>query len=117
VNGTVLIVDDHPSFRATARMLLEVEGWTVVGEAPDGVTGLREARRLRPDLVLLDVNLPDIDGFAVAARLTADDESPVVVLVSSRDARDFGPMVSRSGARGFVTKADLSGDALRELVA
>ena len=117
MNGTVLIVDDHPSFRATARMLLESDGWAVVGEAPDGLTGLREAQRLRPDLVLLDVNLPDIDGFDVAARLTALDDAPAVVLVSSRDARDFGPMVSRSGARGFVSKADLSGDALRELVA
>ena len=117
MNRTVLIVDDHPSFRATARMLLESDGWTVVGEAPDGFTGLREAQRLRPSLVLLDVNLPDIDGFDVAARITADAGAPAVVLVSSRDARDFGPMVSRSGARGFVSKADLSGDALRELVA
>ena len=117
MSATVLIVDDHPSFRATARMLLEAEGWTVVGEAPDGFTGLREARRLQPSLVLLDVNLPDIDGFDVAARLTADAGAPAVVLVSSRDARDFGPMVSRSGARGFVSKADLTGDALRELVA
>jgi DNA-binding NarL/FixJ family response regulator len=117
MNRTVLIVDDHPSFRATARMLLESDGWTVVGEAPDGLTGIREARRLQPALVLLDVNLPDLDGFAVAARITAEDPAPVVVLVSSRDARDFGPMVGRSGARGFVSKADLSGEALRELVA
>jgi DNA-binding NarL/FixJ family response regulator len=117
MSRTVLIVDDHPSFRATARMLLECDGWTVVGEAPDGFTGLREAQRLRPALVLLDVNLPDIDGFDVAARLTAEPGAPAVVLVSSRDARDFGPRVSRSGARGFVSKADLTGDALRELVA
>ena len=114
---TVLIVDDHPSFRATARMLLESEGWTVIGEAATGTQGLAAARELRPGLVLLDVNLPDIDGFAVAAQLTSDTEPPAVVLVSSRDARDFGPMVGRSGARGFLSKADLSGDALRELVA
>ncbi len=114
---TVLIVDDHPSFRATARLLLEADGWTVVGEARDGLSGVEEAARLRPDLVLLDVNLPDIDGFDVAARITAEDEAPAVVLVSSRDARDFGPMVNRSGARGFVSKADLTGEALRELVA
>ncbi len=114
---TVLIVDDHPSFRATARLLLEAEGYTVVGEAPDGTTGLAQAVSLRPDLVLLDVNLPDIDGFDVAARLTSTKGAPAVVMVSSREARDFGPLVSRSGARGFVTKADLSGAAIKELVA
>lgn len=114
---TVLIVDDHPSFRATARMLLESEGWTVIGEAADGIGGVTAAQALRPDVVLLDVNLPDIDGFEVAARITAARTAGAVVLVSSRDARDFGPMVSRSGARGFVSKADLSSDALRELVA
>ncbi len=113
---TVLIVDDHPSFRATARMLLEADGWSVVGEAADGQGGLDAAAALAPDLVLLDVNLPDLDGFAVAERLTGVDGAPAVVLVSSRDARDFGPLVTRSGARGFVSKADLSGDALRGLV-
>jgi DNA-binding NarL/FixJ family response regulator len=116
IASTVLIVDDHPSFRATARLLLEADGWTVVGEAADGTEGLAAARALRPDLVLLDVNLPDVDGIDVAARLTGDAEAPAVVLVSSRDASDFGPRVADSGARGFVSKADLSGDALRRLV-
>ena len=114
---TVLIVDDHPSFRATARMLLEAEGYSVVGEAETGAEGLARARALAPDLVVLDVNLPDLDGFDVAARLTSEDGAPAVVLVSSRESRDFGPLVSRSGARGFISKADLSGEALRELVA
>ncbi len=113
---TVLIVDDHPSFRATARLLLEAEGYTVLGEAETGTAALRKARELAPDLVLLDVNLPDIDGFAVASELTADPGAPAIVIVSSRDGRDFGPLVSRSGARGFIGKGDLSGDALRELV-
>ena len=113
---TVLIVDDHPSFRATARLLLESEGFDVVGEAADGAAGLRDARALEPDLVLLDVQLPDIDGFDVAARLTGTDDAPTVILVSSRDGSDFGPLVTRSGARGFVPKAELSGDRVQELL-
>ena len=112
---SVLIVDDHPSFRATARMLLEAEGYLVVGEAPDGMSGLTAARELAPDVVLLDVNLPDIDGFDVAARLTGGD-GPTVVLVSSRDGADFGPLVSRSGARGFISKGELSGATLAALL-
>ena len=113
---SVLIVDDHPSFRLAARLLLEDEGFDVVGEAPDGTSGLMEARRLSPDLVLLDVNLPDVDGFDVAARLSGDDEAPTIVLCSSRDPADFGPLVERSGARGFIAKADLSGARLAELI-
>ena len=111
---SILIVDDHPSFRAAARMLLESEGFVVVGEASDGATAVSEARRLAPDAVLLDVNLPDTDGFAVAAQLVP---GPAIVLTSSRDAREFGPLVDRSGARGFLAKADLSGAGLRELLA
>jgi DNA-binding NarL/FixJ family response regulator len=116
VSTSVLVVDDHPSFRATARMLLEAEGYEVVGEAPDGLSGVDAARELRPDVVLLDVNLPDIDGFEVAARLTNGGGGPVVVLVSSRDGSDFGPLVARSGARGFISKGDLSGAALAEVL-
>jgi DNA-binding NarL/FixJ family response regulator len=112
----VLIVDDHPSFRATARLLLESEGFEVVGEAADGTSGLQNARELEPDLVLLDVQLPDIDGFEVAARLTGGVGGPAVVLTSSRDEADFGPLVAASGARGFVPKAELSGAALLALL-
>ena len=116
VGHRVLIVDDHPSFRASARVLLEAEGFDVVGEAADGATALAECRRLRPDVVLLDVQLPDFDGFDVAARLTADADAPIVILVSSRDGSDFGPLVTRSGARGFVPKAELSGDRVQALI-
>jgi DNA-binding NarL/FixJ family response regulator len=116
VGPRVLIVDDHPSFRASARVLLEAEGFDVVGEAADGYTALTEVGRLTPDVVLLDVQLPDIDGFDVAARLTGTDDAPVVILVSSRDGADFGPLVSRSGARGFVPKAELSGARVQELM-
>jgi DNA-binding NarL/FixJ family response regulator len=112
----VLIVDDHPSFRASARALLEAEGFDVVGEAEDGASALRAADELSPQLVLLDVQLPDLDGFEVARRLT-DGGGPAVVLVSSRDGSDFGPLVERSGARGFIPKAELSGAALSALLA
>ena len=116
VGPRVLIVDDHPSFRASARVLLEAEGFDVVGEAADGAQAITEAGRLRPEVVLLDVQLPDIDGFDVAARLTGADDAPTVILVSSRDGSDFGPLVTRSGARGFVPKAELSGDRVQELL-
>jgi DNA-binding NarL/FixJ family response regulator len=113
---SVLIVDDHPSFRASARRMLEASGYTVVGEAADGAAALNAAGDLDPDFVLLDVQLPDIDGFDVAARLTGTDDAPIVILVSSRDGSDFGPLVTRSGARGFVPKAELSGDRVQELL-
>lgn len=109
---TVLIVDDHPSFRALARTVLQAEGFDVIGEAVDGASALTECERLRPELVLLDAQLPDTDGFAVAAELTRDGGGPAVVLTSSRDAADFGPLVAESGALGFVAKAELSAAAL-----
>ena len=113
---TVLIVDDHASFRASARRLLQADGYEVVGEAADGRSALSVARELRPELVLLDCQLPDIDGFDVAARLTGDDDAPVVVLTSSRAGEDFGGLVAQSGARGFVPKDELSGAALSRLL-
>jgi DNA-binding NarL/FixJ family response regulator len=116
VDHTVLIVDDHPSFRASARVLLEAEGFKVIGEAVDGASALEECGRLRPQVVLLDVQLPDTDGFEVAAAITGNPDPPSVILVSSRDSSDFGPLVTRSGARGFVPKAELSGERVQELL-
>jgi DNA-binding NarL/FixJ family response regulator len=113
---TVLIVDDHPSFRATARTLLEAEGFEVVGEAIDGADALAKAAALRPEVVLLDVQLPDLDGFAIAARLCANGSSPAIVLVSSRDAADYGDLIPACGARGFIPKAELSGASIRALL-
>ena len=112
---TVLIVDDHPSFRATARVLLEAEGFDVVGEAEDGGSALERARELHPEIVLLDVQLPDIDGFEVASRLTGDG-GPRVVLVSSRDRADYGSKIEDSGAAGFIAKAELCGPALADVL-
>jgi DNA-binding NarL/FixJ family response regulator len=113
---TVLIVDDHAGFRGTARALLESEGFDVVGEAADGASAVEAAASLRPEVILLDVYLPDVNGFEVAARLTTNGPAPAVVMISSRDARDFGPLVEESGARGFIPKAELSGATLSALL-
>jgi DNA-binding NarL/FixJ family response regulator len=111
---TVVIVDDHPSFRASARSLLELEGFEVVGEATDGASAIEVARELRPELVLLDVALPDTNGFDVAERLAGGPSK--VILTSSREQRDLGSRVRSSGALGFVPKDQLSGAALADLL-
>jgi DNA-binding NarL/FixJ family response regulator len=117
VERTVLIVDDHPGFRSAARALLEADGFDVVGEAADGASGLAAAARLRPGLVLLDIQLPDLDGFTVAERLASAEPPPAVVLVSSRTASSYRRRLADSPARGFVAKSDLSGAALSALLA
>jgi DNA-binding NarL/FixJ family response regulator len=109
---TVLIVDDHPSFRASAKTLLESEGYEVVGEAENGETAVHAARKLQPDLVLLDVQLPGMNGFVVANQLRKLEDPPVVILTSSRDGADYGRCIGECGAHGFVPKADLSGAAI-----
>ena len=114
---TLLIVDDHSSFRSVARKVLEHHGFEVVGEVGDGESALEAVRELRPDVVLLDVQLPGIDGFEVASQLTANGNAPAIVMVSSRDAEDFGNLVHESGARGFIAKHDLSGAAVEALLA
>jgi len=109
---TVLIVDDHPGFRRSARRLLEAEGYAVVAEAPDATTALRLVDELAPDVVLLDVRLPDGDGFTLASRLCKTEASPAVVLVSSHDRLDFGDEIADSPASGFITKVELSAETL-----
>jgi DNA-binding NarL/FixJ family response regulator len=116
VPGRVLIVDDHPRFRRTARRALECDGWTVVGEAADGANGLAEAQRLAPDLVLLDIGLPDVSGLVVAQQLADRAPGVAVVLVSTQDAGDFAALAAAHGARGFLPKAELSGPALDGLL-
>jgi DNA-binding NarL/FixJ family response regulator len=113
VPRTVLIVDDHAGFRRRARRALEAEGYDVVGEAPTGAAGIAAAAELAPDVVLLDVHLPDASGFDIASRLLAR----TVVLISTHDRRDYAELISRSGATGFLAKDQLCGAALEALVA
>ena len=110
----LLIVDDDRRFRAIARELLEADGFDVVGEADDGAAGIAAARALEPEVVLLDVLLPDLDGIEVARRLTGNG-GPTVILTSTRDASDYGSEVARSGARGFVPKDELSAERIASL--
>jgi DNA-binding NarL/FixJ family response regulator len=113
---TVLIVDDHEGFRRSATALLLAEGFDVVGSAADGAGALELAGTLRPDVVLLDVQLPNEDGFVVAEELAATPDPPQVVLISSREAAAYGPRLHAAPARGFIAKRDLSGAALAALV-
>jgi DNA-binding NarL/FixJ family response regulator len=107
---TVLIVDDYAPFRDCARRLLESEGFQVVGEAENGVGALRVAKDVQPEVVLLDVHLPDFDGFEVAERMRQLEPAPAVILTSSRD--DYGVLVETSAARAFLRKDELSGATL-----
>jgi DNA-binding NarL/FixJ family response regulator len=116
VAAKLLIVDDHEGFRAFARALLEAEGFDIVGEASSGRQGIAAAAQLHPDVVLLDVILPDIDGFAVCEQITADSGSTDVVLTSSYDVSSYRHSLERSRARGFIAKGELSGAALATLL-
>jgi DNA-binding NarL/FixJ family response regulator len=113
---TVLIVDDHAGFRNQARALLERAGYEVVGEADDGGSGLEAVGELQPDVVLLDVQLPDLIGFDVARRILEQHDPPAIILVSSREATDYGPSIDRSGVRGFISKTELSAGALAAIL-
>jgi signal transduction histidine kinase/CheY-like chemotaxis protein len=112
----VLIVDDHPVFRSRARALVETAGYDVVGEASDASSAIAEVHRLAPDVVLLDVQLPDRDGFSVAKELASDPDAPKVVLISSRKAIDYGTQLAQSPSCGFIHKPQLSRSSLLQLV-
>src|SRR6266498_3671124 len=113
---TLLIVDDHADFRAAARELLGAEGFDVIGEAEDGEQALEAVARLHPNVVLLDIQLPGMDGLSVAEILASGPDPPVIVLVSSRDKAAYGPRLRQTSARGFIPKSELSGQALAALV-
>jgi DNA-binding NarL/FixJ family response regulator len=112
---TVLIVDDHAAFRASARALLEAEGFDIIGEATDGAEAVKAVAVLRPEIVLLDIQLPGLDGLTVAEQLATVPDAPAVVLISSRDAAAYGPRLQATRARGFIPKSGLSGEALAAL--
>lgn len=116
VRPTVVIVDDHPEFRESASALLEAEGFEVIGEAADGDEAIVAVEQLRPQVVLLDIQLPDVDGFTVAERLAARPDPPRVVLISSREAAAYGARLEAAAALGFIPKRELSGPALAALV-
>jgi len=116
VSAAVLIVDDNPRFRSRARRWLEADGYAVVAEAADGASALEAAARHRPNVVLLDIQLPDMNGLSVAERLARGPHAPDVVLTSTHDVGDFGDGIVRCGARGFLPKAELTGEALAALL-
>ena len=113
---TVLIVDDHAEFRSQARRLLDAAGFEVVGEAENGTSAVESARRLQPAIVLLDVQLPDFDGFEVARRLAEAGVDAATVLISTRDGSAYRRRLAVSPALGFIPKSELSGAALAKLV-
>lgn len=112
----ILLVDDHAGFRRVARRLLESGGLNVVGEAADGREALALVRTLRPDVVVLDVLLPDMDGFVVATRLAALPTPPLIVLISSLTRDELGTRIDAAPVAGFLAKDEFNGQRLAELV-
>ena len=110
MGSRVLIVDDHAGFRSAARAFLEAGGFEVVGEAADGRSALDAIRLLQPDVVLLDVKLPDIDGFAVAAAIPVG--GPQVVFTSSRGIASYRRRLAANAAWSFIPKGELTVEAL-----
>ena len=113
---TVLIVDDHDGFRRSMRRMLEREGYDIVGEAVDGRSAIAEALRLKPDIALVDIRLPDIDGFAVAKALRAAGSARSILLISTRQRVDHGERLASSDADGFIEKSDLSARTIAAIV-
>jgi DNA-binding NarL/FixJ family response regulator len=114
--GTLVLVDDHAGFRQAVREMLTAAGWQVLGEASTGGAAPEMVMRLSPDLVLVDVMLPDTDGFAVAEDLAAADCRSAVVLISGHDRSDFEGRVRAAPVRGFLAKEMISGQALAQLL-
>jgi CheY-like chemotaxis protein len=115
--NTLLIVDDHEGFRSFVASMLDGDEFTVTGIAEDGETALEAVASLRPDLVLLDIQLPGIDGFEVASRISRTPSPPAIVLTSTRDAADFGARLRSAPVLGFVPKHEMAVGAISDLLA
>ncbi len=113
----VLIIDDHAGFRASARKLLHQQGFEVVGEAGDAASGIEAVHDLHPDIVLMDIQLPDLNGVQASARIAALNGGSAVILISTHDLDDAKSALAESAARGFIPKSELDGAAIRALVA
>ena len=112
----VLVVDDQRPFRtAAAAVLRRTAGFAVVGEAATGEDALDQVAALRPDLVLMDINMPGMGGIEAARRLTAQSGAPVVFLCSTYPREDVPPEVGESGASAYVHKEELAGDLVARL--
>ncbi|MGO9497190.1 MAG: response regulator transcription factor [Solirubrobacteraceae bacterium] len=111
-----MIVDDHAGFRAVARMIVEAAGLEVVADVADGEAALAVVADIDPDVVLLDIRLPGLDGIAVAELLARRKSPPAVVLTSSADAASHGERLATAPVRGFIPKERLTARALAELL-
>jgi DNA-binding NarL/FixJ family response regulator len=109
----VLIVDDQEPFRLAARMVVELtDGFEVVGEAETGEDSVRMAQELRPDLVLMDVNLPGINGLDATRQILSADEPPIVLLLSTYEEAEYAPRAAECGAAAYIPKAAFGPDRL-----
>ena len=111
-----LLVDDNEAFLQTASVLLEREGVTVVGVASSIAGALRQARALRPDLILVDIGLGDESGFDLARLLARDDLDADVILISTAAEADYAEMIDESPAAGFLAKSELSAQGINQIL-
>jgi len=118
VSGTrVLIVDDHPAFRASAQALLESEGCDGVTSVASGEEALDVLKTSSPDIVLLDLYLPRLDGVSVSEQIALMDEPPAVILISSHDEAGLEERVISAPVRGFLAKRELAWTSIARLLA
>jgi DNA-binding NarL/FixJ family response regulator len=112
----VLIVDDQPPFREASRMVVEMtDGFEVAGEAENGEKGVELAASLKPDLVLMDVQMPGLDGLEATRRITSLENPPLVAVMSTHESGDYRDIALTAGAFAFIPKSEFGMEALEEL--